>query len=578
MADGFEFDVFLSHSTKDKAIVRPIAERLRQDGLTVWFDEWVLKPGDSIPAKIEEGLEHSRVLVLCMSANAFGSDWACLESYTFRFRDPLNKERCFLPLRLDDAPIKGSLLQFVCIDWRPADHEQKYARLLEACRQSSNATDTPAVAHIPGEKTGEAHHTVEIGTKKGTCTAEQATDEIHVITDSSLLLSADSFLQPGIKDPEAERDFRFVADVYCNKCSLALRVPNAPAEDCPPLMALWTKEGPSYPVSKDDKDHRTVEYDDKDPHIVEYTEKGKSETIQDLVGKFMEFSSRRACDVLNWLRFQFRDNDLANIFWVNKNNTVDELCDLRSRIEAIPGATGPGTLYRSITDSDLHIPSQHDHAMERFCRDRAWYGVCYAFHAFEKGHFYCMELPPRSTYQSHWLRREIVESYEKSDSAAEMCRKLFRWGTILQKVFAPSDGLLNRDRQTIITVFKGLREYSACRGQTILGSADVEFNELEEFAIDAILQTDVVPRRKRGEWEERLRSIIRTVMKEKAGGLFRYLGSEPVVYRVKRHLIRYPKRLAFDFVRRFNRAKLWDHYEDPGIQDAVRDFVKNRDQ
>ena len=42
-----------------------------------------------------------------MSANAFGSDWAQLESGTFRFRDPLNKERRFLPLRLDDAPIKG---------------------------------------------------------------------------------------------------------------------------------------------------------------------------------------------------------------------------------------------------------------------------------------------------------------------------------------------------------------------------------------------------------------------------------------------------------------------------------------
>ena len=52
-------------------------------------------------AKIEEGLEHSRVLVLCMSANAFGSDWAQLESGTFRFRSPLNKERRFLPLRLD---------------------------------------------------------------------------------------------------------------------------------------------------------------------------------------------------------------------------------------------------------------------------------------------------------------------------------------------------------------------------------------------------------------------------------------------------------------------------------------------
>jgi len=74
MSTEFTFDAFLSHSSKDKAVVRAIAERLRADGLKVWFDEWMLKPGDSIPAKIEEGLERSRVLVLCMSANAFGSD------------------------------------------------------------------------------------------------------------------------------------------------------------------------------------------------------------------------------------------------------------------------------------------------------------------------------------------------------------------------------------------------------------------------------------------------------------------------------------------------------------------------
>ena len=107
MPDDFKFDVFLSHSSKDKTVVRELAARLKRDDVRVWLDEEQIKPGDSIPAKIEEGLEHSRVLVLCMSAHAFGSDWAQLESGTFRFRDPLNQERRFLPLRLDDAPIKG---------------------------------------------------------------------------------------------------------------------------------------------------------------------------------------------------------------------------------------------------------------------------------------------------------------------------------------------------------------------------------------------------------------------------------------------------------------------------------------
>jgi len=99
MSDAF--DVCLSYSSKDKAVVRPIAERLLADGLRVCFDE----------AAIEGGLDRSRVLVLCMSANASGADWARLEAGTFRFRDPLNKERRFIPLRLDDAPVKESLAQ-----------------------------------------------------------------------------------------------------------------------------------------------------------------------------------------------------------------------------------------------------------------------------------------------------------------------------------------------------------------------------------------------------------------------------------------------------------------------------------
>jgi TIR domain len=127
MPENFQYDVFLIHSAKDKAVVRGVAERLQADGLRVWLDEWVLKPGDSIPAKIEEGLEHSRALVLCMSANAFGSDWAQLEAGTFRFRDPLNKDRRFIPLRLDDAPIKGSLELSLRINRLPADRKQESA-------------------------------------------------------------------------------------------------------------------------------------------------------------------------------------------------------------------------------------------------------------------------------------------------------------------------------------------------------------------------------------------------------------------------------------------------------------------
>lgn len=147
MPEEFAYDVFLSHSAKDKAVVRPLAERLRQDGLKVWFDEWEIKRRDSIPAKIEEGLEHSRVLVLCMSAQAFGSDWAQLEAGTFRFRDPLNQDRRFIPLRLDDSLVKGSLAQSLYINWHSKAREMEYEKLLEACQPQAKPTSAKQ-AHL----------------------------------------------------------------------------------------------------------------------------------------------------------------------------------------------------------------------------------------------------------------------------------------------------------------------------------------------------------------------------------------------------------------------------------------------
>ena len=147
-APTFEYDVFLSHSSKDKPIVRALAERLRDDGLRVWLDEWVIQPEDMISLAIENDLEKSRTLVLCMSEQAFGSDWVTLERHTVMFRDPTNQERRFIPLRLDDGPIKDILKQFAYIDWRKQE-QQQYERLRKAC--SSLNVQTSARSQI--EKT-----------------------------------------------------------------------------------------------------------------------------------------------------------------------------------------------------------------------------------------------------------------------------------------------------------------------------------------------------------------------------------------------------------------------------------------
>ena len=102
MTTEFQYDVFLSHNSADKSRVRRLAERLRTAGLRVWFDEWIIQPGDDIYLAIERGLVASRTLALCLSPAALGSDWVWLERSTFGrgnlpFRDPANAGRRCIP-------------------------------------------------------------------------------------------------------------------------------------------------------------------------------------------------------------------------------------------------------------------------------------------------------------------------------------------------------------------------------------------------------------------------------------------------------------------------------------------------
>jgi ribosomal protein S8 len=52
VSDPFQFDVFLSHSAKDKAVVRDVAARLKKDGVRVWLDEQTIPAPDGGRAQV----------------------------------------------------------------------------------------------------------------------------------------------------------------------------------------------------------------------------------------------------------------------------------------------------------------------------------------------------------------------------------------------------------------------------------------------------------------------------------------------------------------------------------------------
>jgi hypothetical protein len=70
------WDVFISHASEDKAtVVTPLADRLRELGVTVWLDAFELRIGDSLRRKIDAGLARSRFGIVVLSRSFFRKGW-----------------------------------------------------------------------------------------------------------------------------------------------------------------------------------------------------------------------------------------------------------------------------------------------------------------------------------------------------------------------------------------------------------------------------------------------------------------------------------------------------------------------
>jgi len=75
-----EYDVFISHATEDKEdVVRPLVDYLKIKGITVWYDEFELKIGDSLRRKIDQGLSKSRFGIVVISKAFINKGWTNYE-------------------------------------------------------------------------------------------------------------------------------------------------------------------------------------------------------------------------------------------------------------------------------------------------------------------------------------------------------------------------------------------------------------------------------------------------------------------------------------------------------------------
>lgn len=90
---------FICHASEDKdAIARPLAEALIERHVEVWFDEFSMKPGDSLREAIDRGLARSDFGIVIVSPAFFSKRWTQRELNGLVAREMAGTRNLVLPV------------------------------------------------------------------------------------------------------------------------------------------------------------------------------------------------------------------------------------------------------------------------------------------------------------------------------------------------------------------------------------------------------------------------------------------------------------------------------------------------
>jgi len=93
------YDAFICHASEDKdTFVRPLAEKLRESHLEIWYDEFSLKVGDSLRESIDKGLSKCRFGIVILSPSFFKKRWPKRELNGLTAREVIDDHQIILPI------------------------------------------------------------------------------------------------------------------------------------------------------------------------------------------------------------------------------------------------------------------------------------------------------------------------------------------------------------------------------------------------------------------------------------------------------------------------------------------------
>jgi len=125
--------VFLCHDSSDKAFVRDLYERLKNDRFSPWMDEKDLLPGHDWESEIRKAVRSSDIFVICFSgAFLTRSGYTQKELKLALENAERKKKRIFvIPARIDECVVPTEFRRWQSVD---LFKEHGYEKLLSALR------------------------------------------------------------------------------------------------------------------------------------------------------------------------------------------------------------------------------------------------------------------------------------------------------------------------------------------------------------------------------------------------------------------------------------------------------------
>ena len=109
-AATYDYDVFISYSTADKAWVRgELLTRLRKVGLKIWIDVDNVELGKPALQDLEDALANSQRTLLVLTKDYLESQWTTYERYILQAIDPVNNRGRLIPILKEPCDLPTSI-------------------------------------------------------------------------------------------------------------------------------------------------------------------------------------------------------------------------------------------------------------------------------------------------------------------------------------------------------------------------------------------------------------------------------------------------------------------------------------